>query len=507
MRPILSVLLFAATVTPLAAERIVPPSNMFRDPTFVREFVGSYGFHSEIEPQVSPAESRMLVKIRELFEEGKFGEAEQQLVRFIKETEAPAEGAVNADGSAKKPQEISAAMVFVLGNLYFSAERTDEARRAFLEAIRRFPKFRRAHVNLGYLYISKEEFDKARNHFQQAISLGEGSPRVFGLLGYCYLLQSNSLAAENAYRQAYLLDPESKDWKLGLAQALIQQEKLPEATAMLGTLIEQFPEDGQLWLQQTNALLGQERKLEAAVNLEVLRMKGLAGESELKLLGNLYMDQEEPQLALFAYLAAMEKSDQLDVPSTLKSARILNDYGFPEKADAFVRKVRARAGNSLSEADAVELDLVEVKIARTAGEMDRVGAILERLADRDPSNGEVLLELGKHYDSLAKVEDDEKRKSELLSEAKTQLQLAAGDRDTTISYGGNLALGQLFVRELQYIKAMPFFEKALELNPSENLKGHVSKVRRAADRQQQRLDREEETRAAKEEAKSKAAEQ
>lgn len=506
MRQILSILILAATVSTLAAERIIPPSNLFRDPTFIREFVGSYGFHSDIEPQVSPAESRQLVKIRELFEKNQFSAAEQELVRFIKETEAPAEGALNADGTPKQPKEISAAMVFVLGNLYFSADRTEEARRAFLEAIRRFPKFRRAHVNLGYLYVSKEDFEKAMRHFQEAISLGEGNPRVFGLLGYCYLLKQNPLAAENAYRQAYLLDPGSKDWKLGMAQALIQQEKLAEASALLGTLIEEFPEDGQLWLQQTNALLGQERKLEAAVNLEVLRMKGLAGESELNLLGNLYMDQDEPQLALFAYLAAMDKSKTLDVPRTLKSARILNDYGYPDKAEAFVSRVRARGGVELSQQDRIELDLVEVQIARKAGEMARVGELLKKLADEDPTNGEVLLELGKHYDSQAKAEEDEKKKGEFLMEAKTQLQLAAGDEDEKVAYGANLALGQLFVRELQYVKAMPHLETALESKPSDNLKGYVSKVRRAADRQQQREDREAEERAVKEEeAKKKEA--
>lgn len=495
MRFVIPVLLVLGAI-PALAERIIPPRNLFRDPQFVREFVGSYGFISDIEPRVTEAESRQLVKLRELFEAGKFGEAEQSLVRFIKETEAPAEGATNADGTPKQPEEISAAMVFVLGNLYFSAGRTDEARRAFIEALRRFPKFRRAHVNLGYLYVSKEDFDKAMSHFQQAISLGEGNPRVFGLLGYAYLLKKNPLAAENAYRQAYLLDPKAKDWKIGLAQALMQQEKLTEATAMLGTLIEEYPEDRELWLQQTNALLGQERKMEAAVNLEILRMKGLASEAELTLLGNLYMDQDEPQLALYAYLAAMDKADKLDIAKTLKSARILSDYGYPEKAESFVARLRARTGGSLSEEEQTELELVEVKIARAAGEMGRVGEILEALAERDPSNAEVLLELGRHYDMLAKTEEDEARRDGYLAEARVKLRLATGMDE--VAYSANLALGQLYVRERQYLKAMPFLQKSLELKPGDSLKTYVSRVRRAADREQQRIEQEEAERAKKE---------
>ncbi|MBB5350279.1 tetratricopeptide (TPR) repeat protein [Haloferula luteola] len=466
---------------------------MFRDPQFVRDFVGSYGFISEVEPKVTPEESRVLVKIQEWFEESKFSEAETELVRFIKETEAPSD-------PEQQPKEISAAMVFVLGNLYFSADRTDEARRAFLEALRRFPKFRRAHVNLGYLYVSKEEFDKAQSHFQEAISLGEGNPRVFGLLGYTYLLQQQALAAENAYRQAYLLDPKSKDWKLGLAQALLQQEKYDEASSLLGDLIEEFPEDPQLWLQQTNALLAQEKKIEAATNLEVLRMKGLAGESELNLLGNLYMDQSEPQLALFAYLAALEKAPSLNIDTALKSAKILNDYGFPEKASSYVEEVRRKAGDGLSDEDRLQVDLIEVQIARADGNLVRVGALLEDLLARDPANGEVLLELGKHYDQLAKEADSEEEKRKYLMEAKTRLQVASG-RDGDTGYGGNLALGQLLTRELQYVEALPYLERAEQMKPSENLKSYVNKVRRAADRQRQREEREAADREAKEKTK------
>ncbi|MEM1085750.1 MAG: tetratricopeptide repeat protein [Verrucomicrobiota bacterium] len=485
---VITLFLIFSTAFSAVAEKIIPPRNLFRDPKFVRDFVGSYGFLSDVEPKVTAAESRMLVTIRELFEAGKFGEAEQAMVRFIKETEQPSD-------PEKEPAEISAAMVFVLGNLYFSSDRKEEARRAFLEAIRRFPKFRRAHVNLGYLYISEEQFEKAKAHFQQAVSLGEGNPRVFGLLGYTYLLEQKPLAAENAYRQAYLLDPDSRDWKLGLAQTLIQQEKMAEASALLGSLIEEFPEDRELWLQQTNALLAQEKKMEAAVNLEVLRMKGLASESELTLLGNLYMDQEEPTLALYAYQAAMDKGERLDVTRSLRSARILNDYGFPEKAEAFVVRLRSRAGNSLNNEELTELELVEARIARAAGDVDRVGQILEALAKRDATNGEVLTELGKHYDELAKVEENEARRDELLVSARTNLQLAAGIESS--AYAGSLALGQLYTRERQYIKAVPPLEKALELKPSDSLKSYVSRVRRAADREQQRIEREEAEREAK----------
>ena len=484
----------------LAAQTINPPPNLFRDPKFVKEFVGSYGILSEVEPKVSAEEQALLAKVGELFDKNQFTAAEQEIVRYIKETETPTD-------PEKQPGTISAAMVFVLGNLYFSSDRADEARRAFLEAIRRFPRFRRAHTNLGYLHISRNEVEQALPMLQKAIELGESSPRAYGVLGYCYLQQKNALAAENAYRQAYLLDPKSRDWKLGLAQSLMQQEKLAEATSMLDTLIAENPEDRQLWLQQANALISQEKKIEAAVNLEVLRLKGIAGESELNLLGNLYMDQGEAQLALFAYLEAIEKSPKLDVARALKSARILNDYGYPEKAEALVARIEKSAGTSLGTKDRTDLELVKVRTARSAGDIARVGSLLEGLRASDPANGEVLLELARHHDGIAREESDENKRSAALVEAKTWFRLAA--EKEAVAYSANLGMGQLLVREKQYSDGLPYLERAIALKTGDkaSLEQYLSRVRRAADRETQRKEREAAERAeaaAKEEADAKA---
>ena len=483
MRLLVPILAATAIVVPARAEKINTPPNLFRDPAFVKEFVGSYGILSEVEPNVSAAEQAILVKVGELFTNNQFTTAEQEIVRYIKETENPVD-------PEKQPGTISPAMVFVLGNLYFSADRQDEARRAFLEAIRRFPRFRRAHTNLGYLYISQNKIDEALPVLQKAIELGESSPRVYGILGYCYLQKKNALAAENAYRQAYLLDPKNRDWKLGLAQALMQQEKLAEATSMLDTLIAENPEDRQLWLQQANALIGQDKKIEAAVNLEVLRLKGLASENELNLLGNLYMDQGEAQLALFAYLEAIEKSNKLDVGRALKSARILNDYGYPEKAEALVNKIEKTTSVTLSSKEKSDLVLVKVRVARSAGDIDLAGRLLDELRAIDPANGEVLVELGRHYDGIGKEETDDDKRAAALVEAKTYFRLAT--EKEAVAYQANLGLGQLLVREKQYSDGLPYIQRAVSLKPGDksSLEQYASRVRRAADRERQREERE-----------------
>ncbi len=477
----LGLLLLLAAPACASAQGINAPAMLFRDPTFVREFVGSYGILSDIEPSVSADERALLARVQELFAKNDYTGAEQEIVRFIKEAAAPTE-------RDKQPAEVSASMVFVLGNLYFSSDRQEEARRAFLEAIRRFPRFRRAHTNLGYLYISQNKVTEALPILQRAVELGESSPRVYGLLGYCYLQEKNALAAENAYRQAYLLDPKSRDWKLGLTQALMQQERYPEAASMIGTLISENPNDRQLWLQQANALISQDKKIEAAVNLEVLRLKGIATETDLNLLGNLYMEQGEGQLALMAYLDAIGKASRPDVARALKSARILNDYGFPDKAAEFVSQIAKTSG--LTDREKIDLDLVRVRIAQSAGEQEKVGALLQDLFTRDPGNADLLLELARHFDTMSKSEKDEAKRANHLGEAKSYYKLA-GEKPA-VAYQANLGMGQMLVREKQYVDGLSHLERALGLKTGDksSLEQYVSRVRRAADRETMRKERE-----------------
>jgi uncharacterized protein HemY len=223
-----------------------------------------------------------------------------------------------------------------------------------------------------------------------------------------------------------------------------------------------------------------DRKDEAIVNLEALRLKGIADEANLNLLGNLHMDRNEPQLALLAYLAAMDKAATLDVPRALKSARILNDYGFPDKAEQFIARIRVKTGDQLAPADLTALLLAEVRAAQAKGETDRTSALLNQLAELNPADGEVLLELARHKDLLSRDEADEQERAALVAEARTNYQLAA--RIEGVAYAANLALGQMLVRERRYAEALVHLQTALTLRKSESLEQYLSRVRRAADR-------------------------
>jgi tetratricopeptide (TPR) repeat protein len=184
----------------------------------------------------------------------------------------------------------------------------------------------------------------------------------------------------------------------------------------------------------------------------------------------------------------MEKSAKLNIAQTLKSAKILSDYGFPDKADDFITEVRKKAGDAISDGDKLSLTLTEVSVAQAKKQPDRVEALLNQLLEMNPANGDVLLELARHKDLLSREEADPEKRAALVVDARTNYQLAL--RNEAVAYPANLALGQMLVRERRYPEAMPHLQTALELKKSDSLEQYVSRVRRAADREQDRADKE-----------------
>lgn len=50
----------------LAEESLIAPAPLFRQPGFAKEFVGSYGILSEVEPDVTDTEQKLLGRLQEI---------------------------------------------------------------------------------------------------------------------------------------------------------------------------------------------------------------------------------------------------------------------------------------------------------------------------------------------------------------------------------------------------------------------------------------------------------
>ena len=118
--------------------------------------------------------------------------------------------------SQKVTPDSSAALDFILANLYFQNGDLEHAAKSYRSALAKFPDFRRAHKNFGLLLVQRGDFQGGLEHLSRAVELGDRSGRSYGLMGYCYINLDKYVAAESAYRNAILQEPDVRDWKLGL---------------------------------------------------------------------------------------------------------------------------------------------------------------------------------------------------------------------------------------------------------------------------------------------------
>ncbi|YCM46266.1 tetratricopeptide repeat protein [Verrucomicrobiaceae bacterium 227] len=493
---------FSLGLSSLLGEPLKVSPELFSTPEFKQRFVGSYGFLPAVEPKVDQEEAGVIAELSEILSLGRFKEAERHLLDFIQERKNPVE-------SSGESKDVSAALIFTLGNLYYQNGRVADGEQAYKIAIKRFPEYRRAHKNLALLYARSDRLKEAMPHLMKAIDLGESDHLTFGLLGHAMLSEDKAMAAEAAFRQAYLLNPEEKDWKIGLAQALLAKEDWVQAASLMQTLIDESPEDATMWMQQANCFIQMDQVMRAAENYEILRLKGLADEAALNQLGDIYANQEQPLLALGAYLSAMKQSDVVKVGRSLKAAKYLLQLSANRESERLMLELRERAGDSMSKEEKITALLIESDIASADRNLDEASALLSQALELSPADGNARVKLGQILMERAEISESDAGVEALKADARTQFLLAADDRDDDVAYQANLKFAQLLVKDQQYLKALPKLEAAVRLKSGskQSIEQYLRRVQRAADAEKARKEREELEREERLEAAEKAAEQ
>ena len=191
--------------------------QFWNNPEFINKFMATYGVKSEVEPKINADEKELFVKL-------------------IPEIQTNPNQAIATLSAAITP-ETSAALDFTLGNLYVQANNYPNGAASYRAAIKKFPDFQRAHMNLGVVLIQMNQHAEAQKELARTLELGGEDGNIYGLIGYCHLISENYLSAEAAYRKALLFSPDEKDWKLGVAQCQLQQHKYGECVTLFGELI------------------------------------------------------------------------------------------------------------------------------------------------------------------------------------------------------------------------------------------------------------------------------
>lgn len=433
----------------------LPIDPLWKSELFRKSITASYGIDSRIEPRITEDEAFYL----------------DQSAEAMAEDDRPKAIATLRDSSLL---EKSPAMRFTLASLLFEngeAKEADEAVTHFEAALEQFPNFRDAHRNFGVVLIQREEFEKAKGHLVRALALGSQDGLTAGLLAYCHARDGHHQAALDAYRLAMLTQPDERQWKLGVAQALLALKQPREAASILQTLLVATPDDTSVWLTQADAWIELEEERQAAANLEIVHRSGHLEPNALLSLGHLYLQNDLPGLALERYRLALATPapptpsravealelllSRSDWPRAKEYATALDTVADYQEAfdpatgekELLSRLTRAKAMLELESGDAV------------AG-----AKLVEEWLRREPMDGECLLLLARFRE-----EAGERVEAEMLLEQAARVPSTAA--------AAHLAHGRLLVAAADYERALEQLEKSQELSPSRGIADYIIAIR------------------------------
>jgi tetratricopeptide (TPR) repeat protein len=441
----------AAATAPTQFAPVAPDhelAGIWNDPDFTRRLLGSYGFLSEAEPRLS-AEEQALYR--------------DKIVPLLREDPRKALPELK---SAAKPGG-SAVFDFTLGTVYFQLEDFTNAVVQYDQALAKFPDYRRAQRNLGLALVRDGKFEQAIKPLTRTVALGGGDGKIFGLLGFAHLSAGRFVSAQGAYLQASVFEPDNLDFKMGLVKAQIGLSQFDAAIALLEELIQQQPGKEALWALQANVFIQREQPAKAIVNFEMLRRLDLITAPQLALLGDLYLGQDNRELALESYVAAVAKDGGKNPERGLRPAEVLIGRGAYPQAKELLGKVRA-AGVPAGEGE-LKLLKLEARVALATGDADNGVKTLESILERNPLDGEALLLAGDHY-----ARSGEREKAEFRYDAAAKLEAFSAD--------AFLKHAQLKVQQQKYTEAVELLRRAQKVKPRENVARFLERVEQVAAR-------------------------
>lgn len=413
---------------------------------FKKQFLASYGVNSAIEPKVDPED-------REIYEAA-LPYLEKDPLEAIRQVES------------KLPEEpVKPAFQLLLGNLYYELERYDSSEKALKKAVATFPSFRRAYRTLGIIYVQSERFADSVEVFRTVIKLGGADSQSYGLLAYSHLNLQNYASALNAYQMARMFDPESEDYRRGLAHCMVSLEMDQQALGFLNELIEEAPGETDYRMMQANLLLKLSRFEEAIASLEFLRIMGDIDFNGVQLLGDLYLQEYLPELALEAYTEALSKNpDFKKVEPWTRPIQVLISRNYIREAQQYLLSIEESFHPTILYEHRDVIDLVKANVAFESG--DSKGAIgkLQPLIKRNPMQGEALILLGKAF-----------LKEENYEQASFYIERARSIPD--FSYAALLDLGRLYVAQGTYNKAVSCLSEAYQMRPNPSVADYIKRLK------------------------------
>jgi tetratricopeptide (TPR) repeat protein len=443
---------------PVGAGGEAPPPSMkisqpdlaviWNDPGFQKSFIGGYGVSADIEPRIAQDDMALLELVRQLMAE-ELPAAET----LLKESVRP---------------EVSAVIDLTLGGVQFQQDKIDDALVNYRNAVAKFPNFRRAYRSIGLICTRKSQYEAAIAAFNKMIELGGADAYSYGLLGFCHSARGDYQPSEAAYRNALLLQPDNVEWRLGLTRSVFKQAKYEDAASLLDVLITNYPDKADFWLLQSHTYLGLKQPMKAAVNLEALDSIGKSTVDSLFTLGDIYVSEALPDMALSAYDRAIAKNPTQPVSRSIRAAEVLAARGGLLQSKTLLTLVKANWNDTLSDTDRRKVLKLQARLTMNSGSGDaETATVLEEVIALDPLDGEALMLLGQHYNRMAQPD-------------KAILYYERAARIDAFAANAKVKIAQVFVAQGRFTEALPLLRDAQSLKPRDDIARYIEQVERAS---------------------------
>lgn len=422
--------------------------SIWNDPDFRRLFTESYAAETEIEPRVTTPEREQMQKVLELMAANQMDKAAELVGK-------------------QRTGTSSAVFDFTLANILFQKDDLQGAAREYEAAVAKFPKFRRAWRNLALIHVRQGDHAKAARAFVRVVELGGADAVTYGLLAYAYSNLEDHISAESGYRMAALLDPQTMDWKLGLARSFFKQKRFADAAALCDAMIQAHTDRADLWLLQANAFIGLGQPRKAAENYEIVDRMGSSTPDSLNTLADIYLNEELYEVAVDTYVRAMEQDLRVGSERAVRAAKVLSSRGATPATRRLVERIEDIHAGRLSSDERKDLLKLRARIAVAEGAGDEEVRVLEEIVALDPLDGEALILLGQHHGRKGDVEN-------AIFHFERAASVEAFEADAKVRQA------QLLVGQGRYGEALPLLRRAQTVKPRENVQQYLEQVERVA---------------------------
>lgn len=425
----------------IAAEPLMLGKDYWQNEAFLKSFNGSYRINARIEPFVTTEERGLLVSIQPLMADGKRKDALDKLTNseLIKS---------------------SAAIAFNAGNIQFELGDLEAAQERYLQALKIFPSFRRAHRNLGFVYVRQNDWEKALPALEESIRLGDHDAATFGQLAFGRIEAGHHASALQAFQLAQLTQPQSIDWKVGTAQCLQELKRHEEALSLLDEVIAARPDEPSYYLFQSSVYLSLGRSDDAIANLDLVRRLGKLDAGNHLLLANLHLRANSNQLArpmVMSALSMEEKAPYAAAINVLDFTTLTRDWSLARDFATAIEKAYPDAGDpTLKEKQKYLMALIDIE----SGDDAQGGAIaLEEIIRQNPLSATSLILLASH-----RAKEQRYQEAIMLLEQATRVE--------GHEYKSLVELAKVQVATRSYPKALANLDKALKIEPNDDLRDY-----------------------------------